>query len=180
MCCGVFPRQRTTPLPNSCLGTGNRRKPNPVGRPFFPAFDRGISYFRQLGNHGVGRTLTVKRPHDAVIFARWKPSAFLTERPTSEKAMDGFSQGQLDRPAQHTGLNDEAGYLCLAILELCSRRSRPLMLSTRLPPAALARNSHHRRTVDATLSLCLFKPEFRKSPRRKHQLNENLVQHDGK
>ncbi|MSU31257.1 MAG: hypothetical protein EXS25_01085 [Pedosphaera sp.] len=60
MCCGVFHRQRTIPLPNSCLGTGNRRKPNPVGRPFFPAFDRGISYFRQLGNHEVGRTLTFK------------------------------------------------------------------------------------------------------------------------
>ncbi|MSU33313.1 MAG: hypothetical protein EXS25_11810, partial [Pedosphaera sp.] len=52
----------TIPLPNSCLGTGNRRKPNPVGRPFFPAFDRGISYFRQLGNHEVGRTLTLKSP----------------------------------------------------------------------------------------------------------------------
>ncbi|MSU32537.1 MAG: DUF1295 domain-containing protein, partial [Pedosphaera sp.] len=65
---------RTIPLPNSCLGTGNRQKPNPVGRPFFPAFDRGISYFRQLGNHEVGRTLTLRwyrhQPAEDVRYAK--------------------------------------------------------------------------------------------------------------
>ncbi len=62
-----FHRQRTVRLSNFCLGTGNRRKASPVGGPFSPAFDRRISYFRQRGNLGVGRTLTL----DLCSKGRW-------------------------------------------------------------------------------------------------------------
>ena len=47
------------------LPTGRKVLPYPVGdfgRPFVPAFDRGISYFRQRGNPEVGLTLTNKHP----------------------------------------------------------------------------------------------------------------------
>ena len=41
----------------SVLMTARRYGLDPVGRPSTPAFDRGISYFRQRRNYGVGRTL---------------------------------------------------------------------------------------------------------------------------
>ncbi|MSU31800.1 MAG: hypothetical protein EXS25_03885 [Pedosphaera sp.] len=43
-----IPMQRTLPLPNSCLGTGNRRTPNPVGQLFFPP--SSIEYYLTFAN----------------------------------------------------------------------------------------------------------------------------------
>jgi hypothetical protein len=42
------------------------KSPLDFGRPFAPAFDRRRGYFRQRGNHGVGRTLTDKLRRDSL------------------------------------------------------------------------------------------------------------------
>ncbi len=48
--------------PESVAPSGwSEKSPLDLGRPFAPAFDCRISYFRQLGNYGVGRTLPTQQ-----------------------------------------------------------------------------------------------------------------------
>jgi hypothetical protein len=131
----LFHRQRTFRLPNSCRGTGNRRKANLVGRSFSPAFDRGISCFRHRGNHGVGRTLTIEHHEKRRQHCRKIKDAALAAFASLAPRVHGRPEETMDHVLNLAFSGNDSEALIVALKDLVAISNGSACTSARYTPS---------------------------------------------